>query len=56
MLREKCKTYKKETLLHTIAEKSYLQQLEKRVNSKEKHLTSFADFVQFCEEIKRKLL
>lgn len=56
MLREKRKTYRKETLVNTIADKLYLQQLEKRAKLKESHLQTFANFLKFCDYVKSKLL
>lgn len=56
MLREKRKTYRKEGLVNTVAEKEYLHQIEKRAKSPENHLQTFNDFLSFCDYVKSKLI
>lgn len=55
-LRERRLIYKKEYIENTIANKDYLEQLEKRVNEKKRHLKTLADFLYFCQYIKNKLV
>ena len=55
MLREKRLQYKKELPL-TVASESYIEQLEKRVAEKGKHLTTLADFFNFCHYVKSKIV
>jgi Domain of unknown function (DUF4276) len=56
MLREKRKTYRKEDIVNTVATDEYIQELEKRIQGKENHLYSLADFIAFCKNIKDRLV
>jgi hypothetical protein len=56
MLKEKRKTYRKEDLVNTVATDEYMQELEKRIQAKENHLDSFANFIGLCNSIKDKLI
>ena len=55
-LKEKRLVYKKEFIDNVIANKEYMEQLEKRVKEKEKHLKTLSDFLNFCKDIKNKIV
>ena len=54
MLSEKKQIYKKE-IPDTILNIKYLEELEKRISKKNKHLKTIAEFVEFCNKIKQRL-